>query len=138
MTHWGTKAQGAYESQWLSRHPDSTFWDWTEIFRRHRNELEIAIWSPVARLSGLSVATASGEAIEVRFLEGDSRPDCPLKGSRMLIALDCASRYAYGRGKRELRVRPVNSALEDLYQEIYGFHLVKDKPGSPYWARRIP
>jgi hypothetical protein len=139
LTHWTVKAADAYAGQWLLRHPEAVRWDWPEMFRRHRNDdrLDMVIWGPGDRLSGLSLAVTTGDAVEIRFLEGDNRLDCPLRGRRIPIALDCAARYAQGRNKWELRVRPLNSALESLYQGTYGFEAVTGKPGGPYWARRI-
>jgi hypothetical protein len=112
-------------------------WDWFAIFLKYRDDLDMVIWGPEDRLCGLSVARATGEAVEVLFAEGDARSDCPLKGRRMLVVLDCAARYAQGRGKQELRVRPLNPALAELYEQTYGFEAVTNKPGGPYWARRL-
>jgi hypothetical protein len=59
--------------------------------------------------------------VTLAFLEGDPRPECPLKGRRALIALDATARYAQGRGKTEIRISPINASLECLYVEQYGF-----------------
>src|SRR4051812_48667027 len=91
LSGWNEDAQQAYATQWgaSQRHPDSN-WDWPEIFRRYNewDRLDLVMWGPGDRLCGLGLATLSGMAVKIRFLEGDPRPGCPLKGKRAAIALD--------------------------------------------------
>jgi hypothetical protein len=63
--------------QWLG--DPKCAWDWEEIFRRHGDpdRLDIAIWGQNERLCCLALGTTTSEAVEIRFLEGDPRSDCP-------------------------------------------------------------
>lgn len=137
---WSGRVQQAYEEQWLhgQRHNDAG-WDWPEIIRRHRNEpdaMSIAIWSE-ARLSGLALAVTNADAITVKFLEGDPRADCPLKGVRALIALEAATMYGQGIGRREVRVEPANDTLATMYRDMLGFALAEPPHGTAYYVRVI-
>lgn len=137
---WGTKARQAFTDQWPTdlRRPEVR-WDWEEIFRRHRDpdRLEMVIWAAGDRLSAIGLGLCTGQAVNLRFLEGDPRADCPLKKRRSLIALECSHRYAQGRGRKELRVQPVNAALESLYRDVYGFSLEAPRGQAPYWRRGV-
>jgi hypothetical protein len=73
----------------------------------------------------------------MRFIEGDPRPDCPLKGWRALIVLEAAAFYAQARGKTELRLKEVNSSLESLYRDTYGFRLETPRKQEPYWTKEV-
>mgnify|MGYP007053800610 CR=1 FL=1 len=141
LTGWSQKAQQAFADQWCGdRHPTSAHWDWHDIYRRHSTEpdrLEMVVWSPDDRLCCLGLALSAGRAIEVRFVEGDPREGCPLKGRRSLIVFECAAAYAQGRGKAELRAQPVNARLQSLYRDVYGFNLEKPARGTPYWVRKV-
>lgn len=133
ISGWNSAAQTAYHEQW----PTPEF-DWEEIFRRHNDpdRLDIAIWVE-DRLAGLALGITTGNALNLMFLEGDSRDDCPLKGLRTVIFLDIATNYAQDRGKSELRVWPLNGALADLYRDAYGFSLVTAGPNTPYWKKGV-
>jgi len=130
----------AVQTHWEpSGRPAETSWDWKRVLQRYRNELdrfELAIWEG-DRLCALGLATTGGNAVALRFLEGDPRGDCPLKGRRILIALDACARYAQRRGKAELRVQPINSALESLYVGTYGFRKRSPKGEQPYFCRQV-
>src|SRR5262245_57327285 len=88
LSGWGARAREAYLDQWLPD-PNRQF-DWEGIFRRHNDpdRFDIAIWGPNERLCGLGLGTTTGEALDLRFLEGDPRQGCPLKGRRILILLE--------------------------------------------------
>lgn len=137
LSGWGARAREAYLQQWLG--PPKCLWDWEEIFRRHNDpdRLDIAIWGENERLCGLAVGLTTGSSVEVRFLEGDPRPDCPLKGRRILIVLESASCYAQARGRQELRVRPKNERLETLYRQTYGFVLETTRGGDRYYRKGV-
>jgi hypothetical protein len=130
----------AVSSQWEPNgRPDETRWDWTQVLRGFRSEwdrLEVAIWSD-ERLCGLALAITGGKSVNLRFLEGDPRKDCPLKGKRIMIALDVCARYAQGRGKAELRIEPINSDLEELYVGTYGFLRRSLKGEQPHLFRQV-
>lgn len=140
LTGWTRKAQEAYRDQWVLfvRAPDRS-WDWDAIFQRHRDpdRFEIVIWAPGDRLAGLGIGLTTGRALVFRFFEGDPRPDCPLTGRRILIALEAAACYAQARGKTELRLQPINDRLAALYQDGYGFILEAPKGEQPYLRRTI-
>lgn len=140
LSGWTVKAQEAYRDQWLTnpRHEDAD-WDWDEIFRRHRDpdNLEIVIWSPGDRLSGIGFCLVTGKSVEIRFVEGDNRADCPLKGYRALIILECATCYAQGLGKGELRAQPINASLQELYVDTYGFIVDREGRGDPYYRKKV-
>jgi hypothetical protein len=108
-------------------------------FRVHRDpdRLDIVIWGPNDRLCGLGLGLTSSEAVEVRFIEGDPRPDCPLKGKRILIILECAACYAQARGRKELRIQPINQRLEYLYRQTYGFVLETPRRGARYYRKGV-
>jgi len=116
-----------------------TRFDWREIDRRHRDpdRLDIAIWSDNDRLSGLGLGLSTGQAIMLRFLEGDPRQDCPLRGKRILIALEATANYAQGRGKREIRLQPINDKLVYLYESVYGFVLESPRNEAPYYRKGV-
>ena len=137
ITGWSSKARQATLDQWNRK--EGQGWNWNEIFRRHHDpdRLDIAVWSPQDRLSALALGLTTGECVEIRFLEGDPRQDCPLKGRRALIVLECAACYAQARGRSELRVRPINKRLETLYVEIYGFQLATPSRGQAYYFKRV-
>jgi hypothetical protein len=135
---WGNRAQAAYAEQWLQRHPDAG-WDWAEVFKRYNDpdRLEMVIWGPEERLSGIGLAVTTGQAVNVRFIEGDPRPECPLVGRRIPIFLECAANYAQLRGKVELRIQPVNDTLAALYTEVYDFTLETPAHGAAYYKRTV-
>jgi hypothetical protein len=139
LSGWSRRVEEAYNNQWPEmRHPDAG-WDWHEIFRRHKDpdRFPIVMWGPNDRLCGLSLVLTTGRAVEVRFLEGDPRSDCPLKGRRIPIALEAAACYGQGLGKTEIRVHPVNDALEDIYIRCYGFIKESPRGEKPFFRRAI-
>jgi hypothetical protein len=130
----------AYDNQWpIERHKDAS-WDWIEVFRRYHRDadrLDMVLWGPQDRLCGLALGLCSKQAVEVRFVEGDCRTSCPLKSKRFLIFLECATNYAQGRGRAELRIDPVNPALERLYTETYGFSRGTNQQRQTCLGKRI-
>ncbi len=137
LSGWGERVRTAYLDQWFAE-PMKPQFDWVEVFARHNDpdRLDICVWSG-DRLSGLALGTTTGEAVEMRFVEGDPRPDCPLKGRRILIFLEAATCYAQVRGRRELRIRPINERLEHLYTQTYGFVLETLRNGDRYYRKGI-
>jgi hypothetical protein len=136
LSAWGERARHALLGQWKQ---NGHIFDWEEIFRVHRDpdRLDIVIWGPNDRLCGLGLGLTSSEAVEVRFIEGDPRPDCPLKGKRILIILECAACYAQARGRKELRIQPINQRLEYLYRQTYGFVLETPRRGARYYRKGV-
>jgi hypothetical protein len=143
LTNWSRRAAEAHAAQWAlagARPHAEGGWDWNEIFRRHRNDmdaLDIVIWGPSDRLCGLSLITANSTAVCVEWVEGDPRLDCPLLGKRALISLEAAGCYAQALGRREIRLKPISDALADLYQRVYGFVLENPPSGTPYYRREV-
>lgn len=135
MTGWTGRSREALAAQWT----DGVHFDWVEVFRRHRDpdRLDVALWSPGDRLSALVLGLTTGAAVELRFFEGDPRPDCPLKGRRTLIILECAANYAQARGRTELRIQPINERLETLYKLEYGFTLETPRRGAHYYRKVV-
>ena len=137
ISSWSNKAQRAFDTQWqpLERKLD---WKWDEIFETHRDfdKLDMAIWSGEA-LCGLALGLTTGAALNLRFLEGSPNPDCPLKGRRILVALEASACYAQARGKKEIRLSPINSSLESLYRDTYGFDLEIPAKGEPYYRKGV-
>ena len=112
---------------------------WHDIWRLH-HEMEafhMVIWSQEHRLSGLCLCVAKRRAVEIKFLEGDYRADCPLRGKRVLIALEAAANYAQALGREELRIQPVNDRVRSLYQDTYGFEPVSQRGQEPYFRRAV-
>jgi hypothetical protein len=139
LCDYSRRALEAIQVQWEPNgRPSETAWDWDEIMRRHRDpdRLAMAIWAD-GRLSGVCLALTTSEAVEISFLEGDPRKDCPLLGKRALITLEASTCYAQGRGKSELRVRPLNLSLERLYIDTYGFELRSPRKQQPYLVKRV-
>jgi hypothetical protein len=141
LGEWSHRAREAYEAQWLphARHPDAG-WDWPTTFGRYRRvpaRLDLVIWGPDERLCGLGLATTTSESVYFHLVEGDPRPDCPLKGKRLLICLDATATYGQMLGKKELRCRPANVSLGTLYTEHYGFELVTPRKEKPYYKRNV-
>lgn len=134
ISGWSHKAREAIRNQWDSK---SKF-DWPEIFRKHRDpdRLDMVIWAN-ERLAGLSLALTCAEYVEVRFAEGDPRLNCPLKGRRALIFLECAACYAQALGRTELHIQPINEQLKALYEQTYGFELVIPKKGCAYYKKPV-
>lgn len=139
LSGWSGKAREALNDQWVVDGKQLSQWDWNEIFRRHNDpdRLDIVIWGAADRLCGLSLCLSTSTYIEIRFLEGDPRRDCPLTGRRALIVLETAARYAQERGRAELRIQPVNERLETLYRQIYRFELATPHRGSAYYYKRV-
>lgn len=116
---------------------EETAWDWQDVMRRHRDpdRLDMAIWAG-ERLAALALSLTTSEAVELRFLEADPRRDCPLARRRALVALDASARYAQGLGRVELRVCPINDAIEGLCKAS-GFEAKKPKGRESYWTKRV-
>ena len=89
-THIGTSYQITEVSgralRYISDAWGSSHFDWPEVLRRHNEPdvMPIAIWHG-ERLCALALALTTGQAVVLRFLEGDARSDCPLKGRRFLM-----------------------------------------------------
>jgi hypothetical protein len=140
ISGWSDRARHALSDQWLAEGvPAGTGWDWPEVFRRHNDpdRLDMAVWAPQDRLCGLGLCLTGSQFVEIRFVEGDPRQDCPLKGKRTLIFLECAAGYAQLRGKAELRIQPKNQQLEALYTELYGFSLETPRRGPAYYRKVV-
>lgn len=141
IAEYSGRAWEAVKDQWSPNGRDyDTAWDWPNLVRYYRKDpdiLTMAVWCE-DRLSALGLATTSGQAVHIRYLEGDPRADCPLTGMRALIALEACSGYAQARGKTELRVYPLNDALETLYVETYGFEVFRSKKAEPYLFKKVP
>jgi hypothetical protein len=135
---WTMQALESIATQWEpNRHPDAS-WDWELIVRRYGDPDDFAFtgWVHDGRLAFVGLATTTGVAVELKFLEGDPRSDCPLEGYRALVALDLCWNYAQGCGRNELWVRPVNDSVASLYTS-YGFELASPKRQEPYFRRRV-
>lgn len=134
---WGTRAASALTAQWKDEHASD--WDWPEIFRRHKDidRLDIVIWGPEDRLCGLGLGLRKADFVELRFLERDPRPDCPLIGKIIPIMLECSTCYAQATGRDELRLEPTNDQLATLYKDTYGFTVAKDRKGQAYCQKRV-
>jgi hypothetical protein len=133
ITEWSRRALEGLADWGETRFP------WDEIFRRHRDpdRLELAIWSQRDRLSGLALGLTTERSLLLRFVEGDPRSDCPLKGKRILIALEAAAYYAQARGRKEIRVQPIHDKLVHLYENVYGFVLVSPRNEAPYYRKGV-
>lgn len=131
ITEWSGRAQ---RQLWANAH-----FDWEKIFRQHRepDRLDMAIWSNDAQLSGVALGLTTGQSLMLRFVEGDPRDNCPLKGRRFLIALEAATNYAQARGKREIRLQPINDKLVHLCENVYGFQLESPKNEAPYYRKGV-
>lgn len=144
LSPWSNRGAEAYAEQWAPvtewPYPEGR-WDWPEWFRRYQNDpsaMSIVVWGPDDRLSAIALLTTTGEAVCVRVIEGDPRPDCPLAGKRVLIVLEAAACYVQALGRREIRLEPMNQRLTDLYTNVYRFTLEKPKRGAPYYRKVIP
>jgi hypothetical protein len=134
LSAWSRGARDALADQWPTPH----LWDWNEIFRRHNDpdRLDAVIWAG-ERLAGLALVLTTSQYVEIRFSQGDPRADCPLKGRRSLIIVECAACYAQARGRPELRVQPVSDRLKTLYVEKYLFELATPRRGDAYYYKRV-
>ena len=138
LSGWTRKALEAYLDQWPSqRHPNAG-WAWIEIFQRFRDidRLDLVLWAG-DRLAGLAIGTTTNVALRLDFIEGDFREDCPLTGRRVLIFLEAAACYCQATGLTEIRVQPVNDAIEALYCEVYGFELVTPVNETRYYRKKV-
>lgn len=138
---WSRSIEDTFRAQWCSveRHSVCQAWDWGEIARRNNDPKDyvMALMSG-ERLSALFLVRASAERVKVEYLEGDPRPECPLVGVRVAIALDFAAAYGQRLGCTEIHLHPVNEALEGLYCDGYGFEKVASRKGAqPYLKRNI-
>jgi hypothetical protein len=138
ITEYSGRALAAVSSQWEPNRGEETRWDWQEIMRRHHDpdRFDMAIWVG-DRLCALALAVTSCDALNLRFLEGSPHKDCPLAGRRALIAFEALSCYAQGRGRKELRVSPINSRIERLYIEMYGFARKAPRKQEPYLVKQV-
>ena len=138
VTGWTNRAAEAYRAQWEPqvRHVDGDF-DWPESFRKYREpgNLEMCIWVD-QRLCGIALATMSGQAVRIEFMEREPDDACPLAGGMMALVLDAASQYAQRLGRRELRLHSVRLGLVSLYKAI-GFVEVSPKGETPYLKRDV-
>ena len=85
---WGNRASSAV-ALWPTA--ERTYaWDWDEIHRRYRTDpdrFDLCMWVGDI-LCGVALATLSGPAATINFLEGQPSDDCPLKGVRAAIAIE--------------------------------------------------
>ena len=127
------RALEAIEKQWGKSH-----FDWAAINRKYNDPscAKFAIWVG-ERLAAICVADTTGQSVKVRYLEGDPRGDCPLKGRRILVALDAMANYAQLRGKVELVLEPINEKLIDLYESVYGFEVVRPKKDPAFCRKKV-
>lgn len=136
---WSGSVSKVYTDQWLGcdRHEDSG-WDWHEIARRHRSPKEqtVALLS-YDKLCALAHFTASRKRVLVRFLEGNPRPDCHMKGCRALLMLDLATTYGQRLGNSEIHLQPVNPTLAELYRSRFGFVDGLDDQREPILKRSL-
>jgi len=132
-SEWSGRTFEALRAQW----GNSVFdWERIAVATREPSRFDAAVWVG-DRLCCLLVATLGGEAVTLRWVEGDPRPECPLKGRRLLIALDLVTNYAQANGRYEIRAEPLNSAMVNLFETDYGFHAVKAKGRTPYWRKQV-
>ncbi|MGO7898912.1 hypothetical protein ACC719_15735 [Rhizobium ruizarguesonis] len=131
VAEWSNRCFEAMKSQWS----ESEF-DWEEIRRRYRepDQLDFAIWHE-DRLCAMGLAVTTGQSVKLKFIEGDARLDCPLKGRRILIALEAVANYAQARGKKEIILEPLNEGLVSLYETNFGFEIVRPQ-NSPMFCRK--
>lgn len=111
-------------------HPEgASGYPWQEIKNLHRqpDRLEVAVWSG-GRLCGLAIAVTKNSVLEICFIEGDPSPGNPTKGAVAMIVLDCAARYAQKRGRSQLRLKPANNRVAELYKTTYGFYVDEKDP----------
>lgn len=134
---WSNSVRKDYEDQWLKepRHNDAG-WDWVAISEHHKEikDVTVALYVEGA-LCALALFRASKSRVLVRFLEGDPRPDCHIKGSRALLMLDLAATYGQRLGRSELHLQPVNEDLAEHYRSRFGFTDGKDGNGQPVLKR---
>lgn len=136
---WSRSVEEDFISQWVNedRHSDGG-WDWAEIARRHREVKDKVVALYVnERLSALSLIKMSSSRVLVRFLEGDPRPDCHIKGSRALLMLDLAATYGQRLGRKEIHLQPLNGDLAELYRSKFGFVDGTDGSGEPVLKRGL-
>ena len=133
ITEWSGRAARALAG-W-----DKPAFDWPDVFRRHNDpdRLDMAIWCGQDQLCGLGLCLTTANSVVLRFIEGDPRQDCPLKGRRILIALETATNYAQVRGKKEIRLQPKNDDLVYLYEKVYGFVLESPRNEAPYYRKGV-
>ncbi|MBX5153221.1 hypothetical protein HJC04_11335 [Rhizobium sp. NLR8a] len=134
--HISDLSRGALEavnSQW-----GSSEFDWQRIHDVYREPdcIKVAFWVG-ERLCALAIGTTSGQSLRFRFLEGSPDPNCPLKGVRILIALEVMALYGQMRGKRELVLEPINEKLIDVYENTYGFEVVRPAKGTAFCKKGI-
>ena len=108
----------------IQENPDAAF-DWHNIFHQHKDpdRMEIVIWGPNDRLCGLGLATTNRTSVILQFIEGDPRPDCPLRGKRLPIALFQKQWPATAKGEvnPKFALQPINEKLASLYRDVYDF-----------------
>ena len=137
LTEWSRRCADAIVAQWEPSRR-KVAWDWNEILRRHHDpdRLDMALWCG-DRLSGIGLCITTGQAVDVRFLEGDPRSDCPLKRSRSLIFFECAANYAQARGKTELRASTTCEELVIHYTQNFGFKIETPRRGPVYYRKPV-
>lgn len=136
LLHYSGRAKEAVEDQWGGSRMG---WNWPEISRCHREPKAfcLAMWTHDDQLVGLALMTLNTEAVTLKFVEGRPSTDCTFKGKRIIIALEVAANYAQGAGVKEIRIHPLNDALAHLYENVYGFEVVKGRKDESYYRKRI-
>ena len=136
---WSRSVEEQFRSQWCDaeRHGDAG-WDWHEIRRNYRGHKDVIVALEANdQLCALALFVLSRQRVLVRFLEGDPRPECYMKGSRALVMLDLAATLGQRYGCKEIHLQPVNDDLKMLYKETYGFTEGKDGSREPILKRDL-
>gem|GEM_PF-5745131 len=127
------KALDAVSSQWkISK------FDWAVVYDTHKkpNDFKFAIWKGET-LCALALARLTTKSVHLSFLEGSPHSDCPLRGKRVLIALETASIYGQRRGKQYLTLEPLNEKLSSVYQGTFGFSAHQTPSGTTFCSKEI-
>lgn len=136
---WSRSVEEQFRSQWCSveRHDDAG-WNWSEVRRNYRGPKDVIVALEAEdQLCALALFRLTRDRVLVRFLEGDPRAGCNMKGSRALVMLDLAATLGQRYGCKEIHLQPVNDDLKMLYVETYGFEEGKDGSCEPILKRGL-
>ncbi len=133
---WSRSVELAYKEQWegSERHPDGG-WDWpavAQIYREPHDKIVGLFCDDM--LCAMIHVNMPGNVVRLQLLEGRPIAGCPLKRVRAAIALEYAAYYGQSQGRVELRCRPVNDRVSELYKELFGFSTVTE--GGEAWLYR--
>ena len=139
------QADQAWAAQWRAhshRSPPNGGWDWPALRKvagKEPSSLVTAMWCrQETELCGLSLMTLNRTACQLCMVEGSPNPHHLVKGMVLLIALELASMWAQGSGRREVWVLgPMSDMILHHLLQDYGFELKVPLKGVAFCRKAV-